>query len=80
MFPQSEVRSVMPLTMGIYPTRYSMKIKKKIIATASELYSDSDFISYNDNQHNRFSAAINKLLEFIGADIPEKAAASRKKT
>ena len=40
------------------------------------MYSDSDFISYNDNQHNRFSAAINKLLEFIGADIPEKAAAS----
>ncbi len=50
--------------------------KEKIIATASELYSDSDFISYNANQHNRFSAAINKLLEFIGADIPEKAAAS----
>ena len=50
--------------------------KEKIIATASELYCDSDFISYNDNQHNRFSAAINKLLEFIGADIPEKAAAS----
>ena len=50
--------------------------KEKIIATASELYSDSDFISYNDNQHNRFSAAINTLLEFIGADIPEKAAAS----
>ena len=50
--------------------------KEKIIATASELYGDPDFISYNDNQHNRFSAAINKLLEFIGADIPEKAAAS----
>lgn len=50
--------------------------KEKIIATASELYSDPDFISYNDNQHNRFSAAINKLLEFTGADIPEKAAAS----
>ena len=49
--------------------------KEKIIATSSELYSDPDFISYNDNQHNRFSAAINKLLEFIGADIPEKAAA-----
>lgn len=50
--------------------------KEKIIATASELYGDPDFISYNDNQHNRFSAAINKLLEFIGADIPEKAVAS----
>lgn len=49
---------------------------EKIVATASELYGDPDFISYNEHQHNRFSAAINKLLEFIGADIPEKAVAS----
>ena len=42
------------------------------IATATELYSNPDFISYNEQQHNRFSAAINKLLEFIGAEIPEK--------
>lgn len=43
------------------------------IATATELYSDSDFIKFNEQQHNRFSAAINKLLESIGAEIPEKA-------
>jgi len=46
------------------------------LATASELYSDSDFIRYNEQQHNRFSAAINKLLESIGAEIPQKAVAS----
>ncbi len=39
----------------------------------TELYSEPDFIKYNEHQHNRFSAAINKLLESIGAKIPEKA-------
>lgn len=46
------------------------------LATASELYKDSDFIRYNEQQHNRFTAAINKLLESIGADVPQKAVAS----
>ena len=46
------------------------------LATASELYKDSDFIRYNEQQHNRFTAAINKLLESIGVDIPQKAVAS----
>ncbi|NCB25667.1 MAG: hypothetical protein EOM62_09380 [Bacteroidia bacterium] len=46
------------------------------VATAAELYGDSDFIRYNEQQHNRFSAAINKLLESIGAEIPEKVVAS----
>lgn len=46
--------------------------KETTIVTATELYSDSDFIRYNEQQHNRFSAAINKLLEFIGAEIPKK--------
>lgn len=46
------------------------------LATASELYKDSDFNRYNEQQHNRFTAAINKLLESIGADIPQKAVAS----
>lgn len=46
------------------------------VATAVELYGDSDFIRYNEQQHNRFSAAINKLLESIGAEIPEKIVAS----
>ncbi len=44
----------------------------KVIATATELYSDVEFVNHNDEQHNRFSAAINKLLQFIGADIPQK--------
>lgn len=42
------------------------------IATATALYSDPEFVKYNEKQHNRFSAAINRLLEYIGADIPEK--------
>lgn len=50
--------------------------KETTVATAMELYDDSDFIRYNAQQHNRFSAAINKLLESIGAEIPEKAVAS----
>lgn len=50
--------------------------KEKTVATATELYGDSDFIRYSEQQHNRFSAAINKLLESIGAEIPKKAVAS----
>lgn len=46
--------------------------RKKTIATAMELYADLKFMHYNEEQHNRFSAAINKLLESIGASIPEK--------
>ena len=43
------------------------------LATATALYSDPQFVKNNEKQHNRFSAAINKLMEYIGADIPEKA-------
>lgn len=50
--------------------------KETIVATATELYGDSNFIKLNEQQHNRFSAAINKLLEFIGAKVPEKAVVS----
>lgn len=50
--------------------------KEKTVATATELFGDSDFIKYNEQQHNRFSVAINKLLESIGAAIPKKAVAS----
>lgn len=46
--------------------------KEVIFATAVELYSDSDFIKHNQDQHNRYSAAINKLLAFIGKPIPDK--------
>lgn len=49
--------------------------KEKTVATATELFGDSNFIRYNEQQHNRFSAAINKLLESVGADVPEKAVA-----
>ncbi|MDO4575343.1 MAG: hypothetical protein Q4D98_09040 [Planctomycetia bacterium] len=50
--------------------------KETTVATAMELYGDSNFIRYNGQQHNRFSAAINRLLEFIGVEIPKKAVAS----
>ena len=52
------------------------KCKETTVATATELYGDSDFIRYNEQQHNRFSAAINKLLESFGVEIPKKAIAS----
>ena len=57
---------------------YSLFNKNRAItlATASELYGDPNFIRYNSQQHNRFSAAINKLLESIGAEIPKKVVAS----
>lgn len=52
------------------------KDKETTVATTKELYGDPDFIRYNEQQHNRFSAAINKLLESIGMEIPKKAIAS----
>ena len=50
--------------------------KETTVATATELYDDVDFIRYNEQQHNRFSAAINKLLASINEEIPKKAFAS----
>ncbi len=50
--------------------------KEIIAATATELYGDPEFVRYNEQQHNRFSTAINKMLEFIGTPIPEKAVVS----
>lgn len=49
--------------------------RETTIATATELYGDPTFIKYNEQQHNRFSAAIHKLLESIGAEIPERVVA-----
>ncbi|WP_194611683.1 hypothetical protein [Clostridium vitabionis] len=40
--------------------------------TTDALYSDSDFAAYDLDQHNRFRAAITKLLEFLGGKL-EKA-------
>lgn len=39
---------------------------EEIISTAQELYADADFITWNKKVHMTFSAAINRLLEFIG--------------
>jgi len=47
--------------------------KATTVATATELYNDPKFIRYNEQHHHRFSAAINKLLEYIGAKLSEKA-------
>ena len=38
------------------------------IATVNELFSSGEFIAYNHEQHNRFRAAISKLLEFYGIE------------
>lgn len=35
-------------------------------STSNELFNNKEFIEYNIKQHNRFSAAINKLLIYIG--------------
>lgn len=37
-------------------------------ATADALFANSEFIQYNDDQHNRFRAAIAKLLSFYGGN------------
>lgn len=48
----------------------------EIVATANALYEDAGFIKYNEQQHNRFSAAINKLLQSIAAEPLTKYAIS----
>lgn len=37
-------------------------------ATANALFANSEFIQYNNDQHNRFRAAIAKLLSFYGSN------------
>lgn len=37
-------------------------------ATADALFTNSEFIQYNSDQHNRFRAAIAKLLSFFGSN------------
>ena len=39
--------------------------KTEIILVIRELLSDKEFTEYNIKQHNRFSAAINKLMKFL---------------
>ena len=38
------------------------------VMTTAELFADADFIECNKRQHNRFRAAITKLLEYYGVD------------
>lgn len=38
--------------------------------TSRLLLSNADFLEYNSKQHNRFRAALQKFLSFIGSDIP----------
>lgn len=46
-------------------------------ATADALFANSEFIQYNNDQHNRFRAAITKLLAFYGSDWSPTGTASR---
>lgn len=40
------------------------------VMTATDLFVDEEFVAYNKRQHNRFRAAIAKLLEYYGVDSP----------
>lgn len=48
--------------------------------TANALFSDAEFIEKNEVQHNRFRAAITKLLAYLGEDwtVPDKFSSVRK--
>ena len=48
--------------------------------TADALFSDEEFIEKNEVQHNRFRAAITKLLAYLGEDwtLPGKATSSKR--
>ncbi len=47
---------------------YSVSLEEAT-ATVKELYSDPEFVTYDKEQHNRFRAAITKLLEFLGGSF-----------
>lgn len=42
---------------------------KEVSATAKALFDNVDFLQYNEQQHNRFRAAIKKLLDYMGCAI-----------
>ena len=48
--------------------------------TADALFSDAEFIKKNEIQHNRFRAAIAKLLAYLGEDwnVPEKSNSAKR--
>lgn len=41
---------------------------EETLMTVKALFEDSEFLEYNLHQHNRFRAAINKLLECVGCE------------
>lgn len=43
--------------------------KQKVQETIQLLLSNTDFLAYNARQHNRFRAALQKFLGFIGSDL-----------
>ena len=45
--------------------------------TADELFTNEEFIQYNNDQHNRFRAAITKLLAFYGSNWSPKGTTPR---
>lgn len=47
--------------------------KNEAKETAWLLLSNADFLDYNAKQHNRFRAALQKFLSFIGSDLPHVA-------
>lgn len=70
-----------------YASEHSLESDRLLGATAEEarrtadaLFSDEEFIEKNEVQHNRFRAAITKLLAYLGEDwtIPDKASSSKR--
>lgn len=43
--------------------------RETAVKTVGLLRSNADFLEYNSQQHNRFSAALSKFLLFIGTDV-----------
>lgn len=52
---------------GISPKRLYTDNREEAKATADALFSNQEFLKYNNDQHNRFKVAIDKLLEAINA-------------
>ena len=70
-----------------YAAEHSLEFVSLLGATAEEarktadaLFSDAEFIEKNDVQHNRFRAAITKLLAYLGEDwtVPDKSSSVRR--
>ena len=53
---------------GITTSKLYTKDLDEAKATADSLFANPEFIQYNNDQHNRFRAAITKLLTFYGSN------------